>query len=152
MSIYTERITQVGDTNQKLSLLVINSSMNFQLKCTLHDHKPLESIFTKPLGSIPASNVTEIWFVSQIYVSSKLLYVVDTLAILYTCFWQLSSSTYKHDKELAVYQFILHITIAKPQKEAQKKCYNSSCVSLTRDGQQHHKCSSRCLWVLECTK
>ena len=85
------------------------------------DHKPLESIFTKPLCSVPPRLQRMLlrlqkYDLSVKYVSGKLLHVADTLSRAHAIN-DSHFSTDENDMKLAVHQFVLHIPIAEPLKE-----------------------------------
>lgn len=107
------------------------------------DHKPLKSIFTKPLCSVPLRLQRMLLRLQKYdlkvkYVSGKLLHVADTLHVSRAYATNYShSSTHDHDIELTVHQFVLHIPIAKKNYEQlppRIECCNNLCTSLTLDG------------------
>ena len=96
------------------------------------DHKPLETIFTKPLCSVPPRLQRMLlrlqkYDLSVKYVSGKLLHVADTLSCAH-------ATNYCHqvnddDMELAIHQFIQHLPIADDQKESLRSATSSDRVS-----------------------
>ena len=95
------------------------------------DHKPLETIFTKPLCSVPPRLQRMLlrlqkYDLSVKYVSGKLLHVADTLSRTHAIN---NSHSADDETELAVHQFIQHLAIADAQKEALRTATSSDKVS-----------------------
>ena len=85
------------------------------------DHKPLESIITKLLCSVPPRLQRVLLRLQKYdlavkYVSGKSLHVADTLPHEHASN-NFQSSVHDHDMELAVHQFVLHLPFTKSQKE-----------------------------------
>ena len=96
------------------------------------DHKPLETIFTKPLCSVPPRLQRMLlrlqkYDLSVKYVSGKLLHVADTLSRAHAT--NHSHQVNDDDMELAIYQFIQHLPIANDQKKSLRSATSSDRVS-----------------------
>ena len=85
------------------------------------DHKPLETIFTKPLCSVPPRLQRMLlrlqkYDLSVKYISGKLLHVADTLSRAHAT--NSFHPTDDFEMELAIHQFVQHLPIGDDQKAA----------------------------------
>ena len=96
------------------------------------DHKPLESIYTKPLCSVPPRLQRMLlrlqkYDLSVKYVSGKLLHVADTLSRPHATN-NSHPSPHDQDMELAVHQFVLNLPIAQTQREELRAATSTDTV------------------------
>ena len=95
------------------------------------DHKPLKTIFTKPLCSVPPRLQRMLlrlqkYDLSVKYVSGKLLHVADALSCAHAT--NNSNQVDDGEMEIAILQFVQHLPIADDQKEALRSATSSDRV------------------------